>query len=254
MALNFKLKDIIHKVTAKFFHAFLPEAKKPYYLHVVNQTELDVHGIASKADVYNITTEPAVIEEGLTSGMELMFYLAADGYKLKTPVFNFRLGIPGEYLGTETHLPEGVTPVGRLSMSPEFRKYLAERVQVLIDGVEEHTGLIAQTVDLATGEVDNLLTINETLVILGSGLKVSADALHAADTGVYFEAPDGTRVKQEARHIIDNQPRTLKVTVTGLTPNVAYYVVVRTQSTVKSGGSLLKDVREMKSDFTLMAQ
>jgi hypothetical protein len=32
MALDFTVKDIIHKVTAKFVHAYLPEAKKPYNL------------------------------------------------------------------------------------------------------------------------------------------------------------------------------------------------------------------------------
>jgi hypothetical protein len=254
MALDFKVRDIIHKVTAKFFHAFLPEAKKPYYLHVVHQTELTIHEIASKAAVYNITTEPKVIEEGLTAGIELMFYLAADGFKLKTPMFNFRLGIPGEYLGSETHLPEGVTPVGRLSIASEFREYLAEHVQVLIDGVEENTGLIAQVVDLMTGEVNTVVHLNEPLAIYGTGLKVVADALHANDVGVYFEAPDGTRIKQEPYHLVDNQPRTLKIINSGLSHGTAYSVVVRTQSTVKSGSNLLKDVREVKSDFTVTVQ
>jgi hypothetical protein len=32
MALDFTVKDIIHKVTAKFVPAFLPEAKKKYNL------------------------------------------------------------------------------------------------------------------------------------------------------------------------------------------------------------------------------
>jgi hypothetical protein len=64
VALDFKVKDIIHKITAKFVHAFLPGAKKPYYLRAVFQPELDIHGIASKAEVYNIETDPKVIEEG----------------------------------------------------------------------------------------------------------------------------------------------------------------------------------------------
>jgi hypothetical protein len=40
MALDFIVKDIIHKVTAKFTHAWLPEAKKPYNLKAVFQLEL----------------------------------------------------------------------------------------------------------------------------------------------------------------------------------------------------------------------
>jgi hypothetical protein len=45
MALDFKVKDIIHKVTAKFVHAFLPTTKKPYNLRAVFQPELDIHGM-----------------------------------------------------------------------------------------------------------------------------------------------------------------------------------------------------------------
>jgi len=65
MALDFNVKDVIHRIVAKFTHAFLPEAKKPYNLRAVHQPVLDIHGVASKADVYNITTAPKIIEEGM---------------------------------------------------------------------------------------------------------------------------------------------------------------------------------------------
>ncbi|MDR2449405.1 MAG: hypothetical protein LBD52_05540, partial [Prevotellaceae bacterium] len=73
MALDFKLKDVMHRIIAKFFPAYLPDAKKPYNLRAVYQPELDIHGIASKADVYNITTSPKVIEEGAIALMELIY-------------------------------------------------------------------------------------------------------------------------------------------------------------------------------------
>jgi predicted alpha/beta-hydrolase family hydrolase len=96
MAIDFNVKDILHKIQVKFTHAFLPEAKKPYNLRTVHQPELDIHGIASKADVYNIGTSAKVIEEGLTAGMELIKYLVADGFKIKTPLFNLKVCVPGE--------------------------------------------------------------------------------------------------------------------------------------------------------------
>jgi hypothetical protein len=83
MALDFIPKDVIHRIAAKFVHAYLPDAKKPYNLRAVHQPDLDIHGVASKAEVYNITTPPKVIEEGLTAGLELIYYLAADGAGLK---------------------------------------------------------------------------------------------------------------------------------------------------------------------------
>ncbi|MDR0442187.1 MAG: hypothetical protein LBH44_02130, partial [Treponema sp.] len=67
MAIDFSVKDIMHNVAVKFIHAFLPEAKKPYNLKAALQPELDIHGVASKADVYNIATSPKIIEEGMIS-------------------------------------------------------------------------------------------------------------------------------------------------------------------------------------------
>ena len=37
MALDFIPKDIMHRIAAKFIHAYLPEAKKPYNLRAVHQ-------------------------------------------------------------------------------------------------------------------------------------------------------------------------------------------------------------------------
>ncbi|MDR1248795.1 MAG: hypothetical protein LBK63_05775, partial [Treponema sp.] len=96
MAIDFKLKDVLHKVPAKMTPAYLPDAKKPYNLRAVLQPELDVHGVASKAEVYNLEADPKVIEEGFTAACELIYYLVADGYKIKTPLFNLRIRLPGE--------------------------------------------------------------------------------------------------------------------------------------------------------------
>ena len=112
MAIDFTVKDVMHKIQVKFIHAFLPEAKKAYYLKAVHQQELDIHGIASKADTYNISTSPKTIEEGLTVGLKLIEYLTADGFKIKTPLFTLRLRVPGEYDGSETHLPAEGLPQG----------------------------------------------------------------------------------------------------------------------------------------------
>ena len=54
--IDFIARDVMHQIFVRFVKAFLPKAKKPYYLKAVNQPVLDIHGIASKAEVYNITT------------------------------------------------------------------------------------------------------------------------------------------------------------------------------------------------------
>ena len=253
MAIDFKVKDVMHRIAVKFVHAFLPDAKKPYNLKAVHQPELDIHEISSKADVYNIATSPKIIEEGLTAGLELIYYLVADGFKIKTPLFSLRLRVPGEYSGSETHLPDGVFPVARLQASADFRNYLKDHVKVDFDGFDSSDGLIAEAVDEATGLTDDVMTIGNILTIHGYGLKIEwADDTVKPNVGVYFQSASGNSAK--ASVIAVNEPRTLKVVVPPMPAGVAYKIMIRTQSSAKGSNHLLKEPRVMESDFTLTAQ
>jgi hypothetical protein len=253
MSLDFKGKDIIHKITAKFIHAFLPDAKKPYNLKAVFQPELDIHGIASKAEVYNIETDPKVIEEGFTAACELIYYLAADGYKIKTPVFNLKIRLPGEYEGAETHLPNGVHPEVRLQTANVLRNYIRDRVNVTFDGIDQSDGLIAEVRDEKTGLIDEVMTVGNLLDIRGYGLKIEGDDKYQDQVGLWFEDGEGTSIKADI--IAINEPRTIKLIVPfDLPQNVPLYIKIVTQSSAKGSGVLLKDLREVRSEFTLTAQ
>jgi hypothetical protein len=253
MALDFTVKDVTHKVTAKFVHAFLPEAKKPYYLRAVFQPELDIHGIAGKAEVYNIETDPKVIEEGFSAACELIYYLVADGYKLKTPLFNLKIRLPGEYEGAETGMPEGLYPEVLMRSAAPFRRYIRERVGVQFDGIDQAGGLIAEAVDERTGRTDEVMTLGNLLTIRGYGLKIECDAQHKDAAGLWFD--DGQKAPVKAEIVAVNAPRTLKAIVpANLTAGVEYALKVVTQSSAKGSKHILKAVREMKSEFLLTAQ
>jgi hypothetical protein len=253
MAIDFTVRDTIHKITAKFVHAFLPDAKKPYNLKAVFQPELDIHGIASKADVYNIETDPKVIEEGFSAACELIYYLAADGYKIKTPVFNLRIRLPGEYEGAETRLPEGVRPEARLQTAPALRNYIRERVDVVFDGIEQADGFIAEAVDEKTGHTDEVMTLGNIITLRGYGLKIESDAAHAAQAGLWFDSGQSSPVKAEI--IAVNEPRTIKALVpASLAPGGEFYLKIVTQSSAKGSSSLRKELREVRSEFKLAAQ
>jgi hypothetical protein len=253
VALDFKVKDIIHKVTAKFVHAFLPNAKKPYNLRAVFQPELDIHGIASKAEVYNIETDPKVIEDGFNAACELIYYLAADGYKLKTPLVNMGIRLPGEYEGAETSLAEGLYPEIRVQAAAALRQYIRDRVKVQFDGIDQSDGFIAEAVDEKTGLMDEVMTIGNLLTVRGYGLKIEWEGIYEDTVGLRFD--DGQTLPTKARIIAVNEPRTLKVIVPAdLKPGREYTLQVVTQSSAKGNGGILKTVREVRSGFKLAAQ
>ena len=251
--LDFTVKDIMHHSIVKFAPAYLPEAKKPFNAKVMHQPELDVHGIASKASVYNITTSPKVIEEGLNAAMELIYYLVADGYKIKTPLFNIKLRIPGEYNGSEAGLASGAYPKARLQTSASFRKYLKEKVEVEFDGIDQNDGLIAEAVDEATGLVDEVATIGNILTVHGYGLKVETAPDNPVKAAVFFKPKSGVPV--EVTIIAVNEPKMLKLLVPSeLAEGTEYQIVVQTQSSARNSGAVLKKMRDLRSDFMVTAQ
>jgi hypothetical protein len=194
-----------------------------------------------------------VIEDGLNAAIELIYYLAADGYKIRPPLFNLKMRIPGEYDGAETHLPAGMFPEARMQCSADFRAYLRDRGQVQIDGKDEAEGYIAEARDEATGLVDEVMTKGNLLTIHGYGLKIEADAAHAMQAGVFFKPETGIPIKSAIMAV--NEPRTLKIIVPpGVVVGTAYTIYVITQGSARGSNHLLKELRQAVSEFTLTAQ
>ena len=250
MSIDFILRDIVHKVIVKFVPAWLPGAKKKYYAKAVLQPELDIHAVASKASVYNITTSPVVIEEGFIAAIKLIIYLAADSYRFSCDLFRLSIRVPGEYDGTETHLPNGIHPEVRLTVADTLRNYIRDNVQVTFDGIEDANGLIGEVLDEATNEVDSYITPGNIVDVRGYGLKVEADEAHAASAGVFLVNSAGTEMRVKA--IATNEPRLLKLLMPDTIPQGEEFILlVRTQCIVRGGSILLKDLREVKTSFTL---
>jgi hypothetical protein len=252
MAIDFFVKNVIHRVAVQFVNAYLPNAKKAFHLKAIRQPEIDMHGIASKAALYDVTTSPHIIEEGLRAGIVLMYHLAADGYKIKTPLFTLRMRIPGEYEGTEDSLPPGITPVARLQINSAFRKYLEENVKLDFAGRDLDDSFIAKATDFATGRVGEVMTKGNTITIHGRGLKIEGDETHKDLVGLFFVPKSGKPIK--ASNVVVNTHKILKVLVpTELTKGASYQLTVGTQSSTRSNGSVLKNVRDIRSEFSLVA-
>jgi hypothetical protein len=108
-------------------------------------------------------------------------------------------------------------------------------------------------VDEYNGAVDSTATIGNILTIQGLGLKIEGDALHKTQVGLWFDDKQNPPIKVTA--IAVNEPRTLKVVVPPtVTPGGEYYLKVVTQSSVRNSRALLKNTREVWTDFILTTQ
>ena len=192
----------------------------------------------------------------MNAGMELMYYLVADGYRIKTPLFNLRMKIPGEYLGSETHLPRDLFPVARLQITERFRAYLREKVKVRIDGIDSAEGYIAEIHDESMDVTDDTTSQGHLLTIRGWGLKINGNEENTNKhrVGVSFMPAEGTTglTEERASIIAVNEPRTLKIIVPeSLQSGGKYTLKIVTQSSARNGAHLLKDLREIVSDTVL---
>jgi hypothetical protein len=144
-------------------------------------------------------------------------------------------------------------PEVRMQCSSRFREYIRERVQVQFDGIDHEEGIISEVVDECTGTVDVTATLGSLLTVQGNGLKIEGDDLHKNQVGLWFDDKHTPPVKAEA--VAVNEPRTLKVVVpTTIYADGEYYLKIVTQSAVRNGGALLKNTREVWTDFILTTQ
>jgi hypothetical protein len=253
MAIDFDAEKVMHNIVARFVPAYLPDAKKPYYLKAQFQPEVDPHGIASMGELYNVHTDPKVIEEGLLAALRIIRHLIADGFRVNLLLFVIWMRLPGEYMGDETHLHAGLFPEARIRPTRSFTQYLRDWVNLVIAGRDDNKGHIGMATDGSNGQVNETCTQGQLLTAEGSGLKIEGDADHTTAVGLFFETLT-TPGLWKAQIVAVNEARTLKVIVPNMpTPNRARLKLV-TQSTVKGGSTLLKDVREFQSDFTLEVQ
>ena len=235
-----------HKLAVKYVPAYLPEAKKPYNLKPVHQHALDIHEIAGMADSYKIGIDPRVIEEGLKGGLRLIERLAADGYRIKTSLFNLRIRVPGEYEGSEISLPDGVHPVVRLGPSAEYRKYVKERVQIEFDGLEPPVGIISGFLDIDEDEYKTIFVPGNQFKVKGRGIRVMGSD---PACGVFFVNANDPLQEVRASRIADNT----QTKIIGICPNTTWQyskLVVRTQF-FGSTTRFLKTVRVIESSFMI---
>ncbi|MDR2447162.1 MAG: DUF4469 domain-containing protein [Treponema sp.] len=169
--------------------------------------------------------------EGFAAACELIYYLAADACKIKTPVFNLSIRLPGEREGAETRLPESARPEARIR----------ERARVEFDGAGQRDGIIAATVDERTGQADEAMTIGNLPAIHGCGIKIEAEAASKDDAGIFSDDGENPPVKAEILTV--NEPRALKA-----------ILKVVAQSSVKHGNTQLKAFQEIHAEFKLTAQ
>jgi hypothetical protein len=238
----------LHKIAFYFYPNFRKEAKKRYHLRRSSRGVLDEKGIIALAGSYGFPEFHRITEEGLRAVLMLIGTLVAEGYDIKTILFEIESKAPGEYNGYEKHLPHGVYPYPCIRPTQQFHEYISRNARVDIRGKARLDGFISRIEGAHGGGADNCIIPGGAVSVYGLKLKIAGAG--EPDTGLFFvEAGSGKRYPAGVEDCIVNTPGCVIALAPAALPPGIYTLEIVTR--YASNGKLLQTPRIITSDIEL---
>jgi hypothetical protein len=238
---------MLHTIKAYLYKNYLTKNPNDYMARVSSERSVTVKDIcASAASRGGADISAAAMEHGVNLFLKEMSYQLCDGYSVNTGYFTAGVEINGVFDSpTETFNPEKHSVYFKFNQGDLLRKEIPT-ISVDVLGVAETGVFIGQVTDVKTGSVNDLLTPNRNLIIVGDRLKLAGTN---PDVGVYFIDQDtGVATKVDPTDVVTNNPSELIIVIPTLSGR-KYKVEVKTQ--FSSGSTLLKEPRSMVFDAEL---
>jgi hypothetical protein len=218
---------ILHKIKAYLYDNVLTENPNDFIARVNSERSLSVKDICKSAVTRGGADIPAAsMEHAVNLWLKEMGYLLCDGFSVNTGWFTVVAHLKGVFNSpSETFNKTKHTLLFNFNQGAMLRKEI-DTVDVQILGVADSALSVMQVIDVKSGSVNDMLTINRNLRINGNKLKIAGDS---ANTGVYFVNQDTqARTKVDASDFVTNNPSELVIVIPEL-PAGTYRVEVTTQ-------------------------
>jgi hypothetical protein len=253
MAVN-ELEDVLHKIDVRLYPSHFSNVEEPYVARVEDERVLFIEAICAsllKRGGFTGNYEDAV--SNIKQFCEECAFLLLDGYGLNMKYYSIHPRVGGGWHNPDEGFDREKHPVGFSFRIRNPLRKLADEIKLNVLGVADKQGAIYEFIDEDNGNVNETCTTGRILTIRGYGLKVAGDAAHASVVGVFFDGQQSD-VTMDNHVVAVNEQATLKVLVPNMsTPNTVKIRVV-TQSQLSGHGELMKDIREITSNFVLDVQ
>jgi len=243
------LKTIYHKIRAKLYPNYLSNVNGAYIARTTNEKTLSVNDICSILKTRaGFTGKYEDMVEHVKQYYNEVAYQICDGYAVSNDYYTIYPNIGGSFKTIRESRDPVKHPVSfRFSAKAKLRK-VAEKVEVIIDGIADSSGYIDMFTDFEGDSVNAYFIPGNQFAIRGHKIKLAGDD---PGIGVYFVPLDNPSKAVKVERIAENNPSK----ITGIIPNTEYQyytIEIRTQYT-GSGSILLKAPRSIKSSFVLEA-
>lgn len=239
---------ILHKIKAYLYDNYLSkEVPAGYIARTTSERTLNVKQICQEA----VTRGGADISaSSMEHANDLFFkemaYQLCDGYSVNTGYFNASVSIKGTFDSpTENFNKQKHVVLFRFAQGEKLRTEIPN-MEVKIMGLAETSSAILQVEDVKTGSINDAVTPNRNLKILGQKIKVVGDD---PTVGLFFiETTSGLATAVPPEDIVTNNPSELLILTPNLDPGT-YTLQIVSQF---SGSNLLKDPRTFAYDKELI--
>jgi hypothetical protein len=222
------MAKILHKIKAWLYRNLLTQDNPDDFIaRVISERSLNVGEICESAVTRGGADISAdAMEHAVNLFHKEMGYRMCDGFSVNTGWYTGGLRIHGGFNSPiETYNSEKHTLSFEFHQGALLRKEL-ETVTVEILGVAESGMLIAQVTDVRTDTVNDLLTPNRNLKIVGDKIRIAGDS---DVNGVFFTNQETReRIKTDVSDIVVNNPSSLIIVIPRLAQGT-YLLEVTTQ-------------------------
>ena len=235
-----------HKIRAYLYDNALTDDPNDFVARVQSERSLNVKDICQTAATRGgADISAASMEHAVNLWLKEMAYLLCDGFSVNTGWFSANANIKGVFNSpTENFDPKKHTLLFDFVQGAQLRKEISE-VDVNILGVADASLSVAQVTDVKTSSVNDLLTANRNLRIIGNKMKIVGDN---PANGIYFvNIKTQARTKVDVSDIVTNNPSEIIILVPALAAGT-YKIEVTTQYAV---GKLLNEPRTAVLDKIL---
>jgi hypothetical protein len=216
---------ILHTIKAWLYENLLTPDPNDFIIRPIAERTLNVKEICEAAysrggaDIHADAMEHAV-----SLFLKEMGYQLCDGYSVNTGWFTARPQVKGiANSPMEQYNKEKHTLLFEFHQGAILRKEL-ENVTVVILGVADTDAAIEQLTDIKTGSINDLLTPNRNLRIVGHKIKLAGDSASL----IFVNQDTYERIQVEASEIVINNPSEIMIMIPSLSPG-KYQLEITTQ-------------------------
>jgi hypothetical protein len=203
MAIINNVNEVLHRIRAKLYPNYLHGVDGAYIARTDDEASLNIEEVcAALKNRGGFTGNYQDLVEYVRQFFDEAAYQLCDGFSINTGYYALHPRIGGTWASAAEPFDPAKHPIRFSFRALKPLRDLTSHIEVLIEGVAETAGYIAEITDITTEAVNESLTPGGMFALDGHKIKVTGDN---AGCGVYFvDAANSAQRVKVSGHLADN--------------------------------------------------